>query len=487
MNSETALAALLVDAPAVKALHVTPDELPVEQLPGEQLEAAFEMFNRLSQQLTESYGELEAQVTRLSQELAEARSERIRQLAEKEQLANRLEVLLDALPAGVVVLDANDRVSQFNPSAQQMLGEDLNGMHWQAIARKNFIQDLDGLKLQDGRRLSLSARPLMQAMDTPQATDKQHAESGKIILITDVTEIHQLESRLNHQQRLTSLGEMVSSLAHQIRTPLSSALLYLSNIKHPNAQSADRQRYTDKAAQSLRHLERMVSDMLIFARGGMTESERFTVGSLMQRYQQLLQPLFDESDAQLIIENQVPEMSLTGNRDSLLSAFQNLARNALDARKHDCHRKLVFEVRVIRLSEETLEFSFRDNACGMSDEIKARVLEPFFTTRSSGTGLGLAVLNETVISHHGVLDIQTQAGLGSCFTVTLPVGMTHTVLNSQLSADAMIDRADKKYRLEHDLPDSCETGRSRLRVSMDMKTNNKSLENTREELSEVVL
>jgi len=420
-------------------MNVNPTILPAatdiagEQLASEQLEVAFQMFNQMSQELTQSYGELEAQASQLASELAEARTDRIKQLAEKEMLASRLEALLNALPAAVIVLDDVNRVSQFNARASAMFGGDIQAQTWQSIAKQNFIRSVDGIRLHDGCWVNISTRALQHNT----GNTKENRAGGKIILVTDVTEIHQLEASLNHQKRLTGLGEMVAGLAHQIRTPLSSALLYLSNINHPNAKSSDRQRYTDKASESLRHLERMVNDMLIFARGGVSDNERFTVAQLMQSFQHLLEPLFVEKKAQLCIDNQVPDMCLFGNSDSLLSAFQNLANNALEASEQNCHHDkscdLIFSVSITALSDEAVEFCFKDNAGGMSNEIKSRVLEPFFTTRNTGTGLGLAVLNETVISHQGVLNIESQQGQGSCFTITLPVGVGHTVLNSQIT------------------------------------------------------
>lgn len=420
-------------------MNVNPTILPAatdiagEQLASEQLEVAFQMFNQMSQELTQSYGELEAQASQLASELAEARTDRIKQLAEKEMLASRLEALLNALPAAVIVLDDVNRVSQFNARASAMFGGDIQAQTWQSIAKQNFIRSVDGIRLHDGCWVNISTRALQHNT----GNTKENRAGGKIILVTDVTEIHQLEASLNHQKRLTGLGEMVAGLAHQIRTPLSSALLYLSNINHPNAKSSDRQRYTDKASESLRHLERMVNDMLIFARGGVSDNERFTVAQLMQSFQHLLEPLFVEKKAQLCIDNKVPDMCLFGNSDSLLSAFQNLANNALEASEQNCHHDkscdLIFSVSITALSDEAVEFCFKDNAGGMSNEIKSRVLEPFFTTRNTGTGLGLAVLNETVISHQGVLNIESQQGQGSCFTITLPVGVGHTVLNSQIT------------------------------------------------------
>ena len=185
-----------------------------DNLTGEQLEDAFQLFNQLSETLAESYGDLQIQVEHLSRELAEARSERLKQLAEKELIANRLERLLDTLPAGIVVLDGNDCISQANPVAHDMLGEDLSGQSWQALAQQVFISDGDELRLQDGRWVSVSVRSL----DT---------EPGKIILVTDITETHTLQGIVSRQQRLTSLGEMVASLAHQLHSEarISTALL----------------------------------------------------------------------------------------------------------------------------------------------------------------------------------------------------------------------------------------------------------------------
>jgi two-component system sensor histidine kinase FlrB len=78
-------------------------------------------------------------------------------------------------------------------------------------------------------------------------------------------------------------------------------------------------------------------------------------------------------------------------------------------------------------------FSFEDNGCGISDDIKDRVLEPFFTTRRSGTGLGLAVVNATVSSFNGRFDIHSAPGEGSCFTITLPLSSSNRILPSEIT------------------------------------------------------
>lgn len=386
-----------------------------DHLPGVQLEDAFQLFNQLSERLAVSYGDLETQVAHLSSELAEARNERLEQLAEKERIANRLEGLLDTLPAGIVVLDADGNINQANPVAHQMLGEDLLGKSWQQTAKNIFVSDGDELRLCDGRWVSVSVSPL-------------GAEPGRIILVTDTTETHMLQGIVSRQQRLTSLGEMIASLAHQIRTPLATALLYLSNLSHPHARDDDRVRYAEKARERLHHLERMVTDMLIFARGDVAESECFSVAEFVEELQQALEPQFTESQATLHIDNQVAVANLHGNRDALLSAFHNLANNAIEAADTAC----VLKIQVLKIAKDTVEFRFQDNGCGIPDEIRERVLEPFFTTRSNGTGLGLAVVNATVSSYNGSIDIQPEVGVGSCITIKLPLVAKHSMMPSNI-------------------------------------------------------
>lgn len=384
-----------------------------EKMPDKQLKDAFQLFNQLSNKLAVSYGNLEEQVAELSVELTEARNERLKQIDEKERLAKRLEGLLDALPAGIIVVDTEGRINQANPVAHNMFGNELIGLLWQTVAKKSFVSDGDELCLHDGRWISVSANPLGD-------------DTGKIILVTDITETHVLQETVNRQQRLTSLGEMIASLAHQIRTPLATALLYLSNLGHSMADEGDRVRFSDKARERLHHLERMVNDMLIFARGGVTESEYFSVGQFMEQLQQLLEPQFVDSNATLIVDTQIPAAPLRGNWDALLGAFQNIATNAIESGGETP----ILQINVAWSEDAAVEFTFKDNGIGIPDKIKDRILEPFFTTRSNGTGLGLSVVNTTVTGHQGTLDIVSEEGNGSQFIVKLPLPPQHRMLPS---------------------------------------------------------
>ena len=152
------------------------------------------------------------------------------------QQATRLEHLLQVMPAGVVVIDGKGHVKQANHLAKSLLGEPLEGQVWRNIIKRSFKPQADDgheVSLFDGRKVKLSITPLVN-------------EPGQLIVLTDLTETRQLQQRIGHLQKLSSLGKMVASLAHQIRTPLSAAMLYAANLSSGDLAKESRQRFSDK-------------------------------------------------------------------------------------------------------------------------------------------------------------------------------------------------------------------------------------------------
>ncbi len=369
-----------------------------------ELEDAFRAFNQMSEQLQVSYRELENRVAELSQELAAARSERLKQLAEKERLANRLEKLLDTLPAGVVVLDGEDRVQDCNPAALDILGEPLCGVPWDAIQARAFPPDQEKsheIALGNGSRVSLCARSL-------------DSEPGKILLLHDVTKTRVMEETINDHKRLSAMGEMVAGMAHQIRTPLASALLYVSHLGRTDLRSEDRRRFADKVLARLRHMERQVNDMLVFAKGGRFGLTELAVAELLQAFQQTLAPQLQAAGAQLEIGADAQGEVIIGNRDALLGVLLNLATNAIQAGAEGLTLQAEWTV------QAEFRLLFRDNGPGMEAATLARVFDPFFTTRPEGTGLGLAVVQAVIHAHQGRVLVESEPGQGTTFYLYLP-------------------------------------------------------------------
>jgi len=376
----------------------------VEQASRLGLEQAFALFNQMSSQLTDSYSMLEARVTELKGELAVVSAQRMQELAEKERLANRLQNLLDLLPGGVIVIDAQGIVREANPAACELLGLPLEGELWRHVIARCFApREDDGheISLKDGRRLSIATRSL-------------DAEPGQLVLLNDLTETRQLQGQLARHERLSSLGRMVASLAHQIRTPLSAALLYASHLTEQELPVATQQRFAGRLKERLHELEHQVRDMLVFARGELPLTDRITPKVLMQSLQSAALTHVQELPIRWQCDSHAGE--LLCNRDTLIGAILNLIENAIQASAGNVRLKVHLYTR-----ENTLRVCVSDSGSGIEASVLARLGEPFFTTKTTGTGLGLTVVKAVARAHQGELQLRSRPGRGTCAQVILPL------------------------------------------------------------------
>ncbi|HCP54466.1 MULTISPECIES: sensor histidine kinase [Pseudomonas] len=377
---------------------------PLEQASRESLEHAFNLFNQMSSQLTESYSMLEARVTELKGELAFVSAQRMQELAEKERLAHRLQSLLDLLPGGVTVIDGQGVVREANPVARNLLGQPLVGMLWREVIARSFApRDDDGheVSLKDGRRLSIATRSL-------------RGEPGQLVLLTDLTETRRLQDQLSRHERLSALGRMVASLAHQIRTPLSAALLYASHLTEQVLPAETQQRFAGRLKDRLHELEHQVRDMLIFARGDLPLPDRLTPQALFGALRAA-----GESHVQgMQVRWQCDAVAgeLLCNRDTLIGTVLNLVENAIQAAGRDARLKIHLYQR-----GNTLRLAITDNGPGIDPAVLTRLGEPFFTTKTTGTGLGLAVVKAVARAHQGELRMHSRLGRGTSALLILPL------------------------------------------------------------------
>jgi two-component system sensor histidine kinase FlrB len=379
---------------------------PAAPSTSEELQEAFNLFNQVSEQLTDAYRELQKQVEQLTQELAVANGELRRQLEEKENLSQRLSRLLAALPGGVIVLDGEGRVSEVNPAVASMLSGNLIGDAWSKICERELVPTStqgEWLLGDTGRRVVIS-------------TNRIGEQGGEILLLHDVTEAYQLQDQLQRHKRLSSMGEMVAGLAHQLRTPLSAALLYTSHLRG-ELPAEDRERFADKALARLHSLEHLIREMLIFVRGGKHVQERISVAALIADVQQVMEPQMAQHGLIFQVDEVPLGLYMMGSREALSGALTNLLNNAMQACRPGQRVALTVETE----GSGWLAFCVADNGKGIPQKLQDRMFEPFFTTRTEGTGLGLAIVREVTQMHGGEISLQSTEGVGSEFRLHFPV------------------------------------------------------------------
>jgi two-component system, sensor histidine kinase FlrB len=324
--------------------------------------------------------------------------------------AMRMTRLLAVLPGGVIVLNGDGVVQQSNAAAIELLETSLNGQSWTTIIDRVFRpQSNDGhdMSLNNGRLVHISTSPL-------------EGEPGQIVLINDVTETRQLQQQVSHLQRLSSMGEMAARLAHQIRTPLSTALLYVAPLLKKNTDPQLTQRFAKRLHNSISHMERLVKDMLAFSRGDMAETAPVLLQDLLASVDQQFRAQSDSEQVHFEIQDETKGAYVYGSKDALTSALNNLVNNARLACKSG-GEVIVFADILQDDDTPYIEISVEDDGVGIAEADLDKILTPFFTTRSSGTGLGLAVVNSIAKAHKGELWFESDEGEGSTFCLRLPL------------------------------------------------------------------
>ncbi|NNE64630.1 MAG: HAMP domain-containing histidine kinase [Gammaproteobacteria bacterium] len=213
-----------------------------------------------------------------------------------------------------------------------------------------------------------------------------------------------------------TMGKMMASLAHQIRTPLSSTLLYLSQIVEGNLDEDTRQSFNEKALARVKHIEKMINDMLVFAHGGQFNMTQFSVQDLVADLHDHIRPQLELRHALLRISGDDIPAHLRGNKNALLGALSNLCMNSLDAAKHQA----IIQIKIKMSLRGMLSITVQDNGCGMDLETRRHLFDPFFSTKVDGTGLGLAVVKSVIESHQGRIAVASRTGSGSRFRIFLP-------------------------------------------------------------------
>ena len=369
-------------------------------------------------------------------------------ISQKPSSDQRFSHLLSIMPAGVLVIDKNGLVSLANQQAINLLGEPLIGEAWRDVISRVFAPKADDgheVSMTNGKKVKIDISPLTE-------------EKGQLIVITDLTETRELQSRVGHMQRLSSLGKMVASLAHQVRTPLSSAILYAENLRSMPLKNEMAVKFSEKLSLRLKELESQVNDMLLFAKS----SDKQIVSSISTT--QIIEQSIAQTEAQIRqagielifedIENEAYQAPLCqhyvlGNLTAITGALTNLITNAMqvlvqqnnaidtDDTQSRCIPQISISVSTEHKNNQSYcVFKVSDNGKGLEQEQIKRIFEPFYTTKSQGTGLGLAVVNTVAKSHKGFVKCGNVEPKGAFFALYLP---THIMKSSVKTPHASIN------------------------------------------------
>jgi len=354
------------------------------------LQSAFTLFYEESKKLEAQQTELQSKIDLLSTELSESNQ--------------RITALIKAMPAGVILLE-NQIVKIFNPSALQFFPF-LKSEQLFAIP-KYWKQSIT-----PGEYFIESVEP--SGINRTVQVIKIEEDFRTIIQIQDITQNILNLQKSQQESRLTAMGKMTASIAHQIRTPLATALIYSSHLCDLELDDATRMDFAQRLRKQLLGLEKLSKEMLHFVSNRPQKLELISIHDLIQDTQNIIQALCDEKQVTLITQSCSPSIKVSVEKTPLMNALIAILENALEVSDEKQRIELTTQI-----DKQRCHIMIEDQGPGIPEEILDTMFEPFFSTGANGTGLGLSIAKNAIEAHRGTIQAQN-TGHGARFTITLP-------------------------------------------------------------------
>lgn len=347
-----------------------------------------------------------------------------------ERVKSLMRNILESIPTGVLTLDAGGAVTSLNGPGERLLGlrasaikgravsealqavPDLTAWVLDALAGDRLLHERDfALTAEGGRRVTVRA----SASDLRTGAGQT---DGLVVLLRDITEVSRLEAHLRRSDKLAALGTLSAGVAHEVRNPLHALGLNLHLLQAevtagpPDLKAV--RGYLDILRSELQRLDRIVENFLRFSKPSVPEIKPVDTAALVERVLGLV--AFEAADHGVAIETRLdPELpSVPADEGQLSQVFLNVIINALQAMPDGGALAVT-----TRRDGDWAEVAVKDTGPGISEDVLLHVFDPYFTTRPSGIGLGLAIAHRIVQGHQGSLDVESQAGSGTTMIIRL--------------------------------------------------------------------
>jgi two-component system, sporulation sensor kinase E len=360
-----------------------------------------------------------------------------------------LETVFNSIQEGIIVTDARGRITYLNDAACQLFGlepedslgkrldERVRGLDWNALSRSEgpVSRDME-IFYPSNRFINFYSVPLVieraateEKIDLPSRSsgltgndkiDISGEQVGHAIILRDITETRRSEQQTIESERLNALTLLAAGVAHEIGNPLNSLNIHLQLIerearKLDSAKRAELQESVEVARAEINRLDSIISQFLRAIRPTRPQLRPGNVNSIVEEAVRFFAPEIKDRD--IVVEQELrsdlPLLEL--DRDQMKQAFYNVIKNSFEAIK----RRGILRIRT-DMDESHVIARFTDTGGGISPDNLSRVFEPYFTTKTTGTGLGLLIVRRIIREHGGELSIESSEGKGLTLTIRLP-------------------------------------------------------------------
>ena len=403
----------------------------------DELNLAFGKFKQSSQKLADLYGHLRKRVELVDKEMEEKNKELRDKVDELNRTTQYVNSILESMHSGVVAIDLDGKVTTINKAGLEILGIErdkvLKRSCEEVMASANGSGSL--LNIAVNNKLNLISRkrevvgPDNKKIWVESSVSLLKKNDGSVIgaieVFKDLSEIKMLENRLEEADNLASIGEMTASIAHEIRNPLNGIKGFASLLDGGFNHKDPRKRFVNHIVKGVDNLNNMVTDLLMLAKPIKPDVKVHDVMEIMDEVISIAREDLRVSGNSIDISTDYEMRSafLNCDRIMLYQVFFNLLKNSFQAIS-DSGSVLVkihsrFNDNAMSCGSD-IEISIADNGVGINEESLARIFEPFYTTKSNGTGLGLSLVQKIIKMHKGQIELESTLGNGTTFRLLFP-------------------------------------------------------------------
>ena len=346
-----------------------------------------------------------------------------------------LETVFNAIQEGIIVTDSKGRVTYLNDAACTLfgleaseaigkrLGERIGGLDWGSLTQSGgpVSHDMEIFYPQN-RFINFYVVPLVMEQREPTVAAPAIAaeEVGHVMILRDITESRRTAQQTIESERLNALRLLAAGVAHEIGNPLNSLHIHLQLMersvqKLQDDEKAELEESIDVARSEVNRLDSIVTQFLKAIRPSRPQLRPENVNTIVEEAVRFFAP--ELQDREIVVEQELrsdlPLLQL--DRDQMKQAFYNVIKNSVEA----MHRHGTLRIRT-DLADTHVIVRFVDTGGGMSAENLSHAFEPYFTTKPSGSGLGLLIVRRIVREHGGELSIESDQGKGLTLTIRLP-------------------------------------------------------------------
>jgi len=382
------------------------------------LSRAFALFSEEANRLKSAYSKLQERFQTVNQELG-------LKIGELSRLTHYLNNILRHISDALLFIDLEGTVTILNEAAQKLLKIKPEKILFKKIG-DHFPDDYFGFSMKEALKFGIPHSLLYKSypnekkemeISTSFVFEGPKIYHGMILVLRDISEKQKLQLIANRNDRMKELGEMAATIAHEIRNPLGGIRGYASLLYRDLAESRHLQEMAGFIIDGTKSLEKVVTAVLHYSKPVQVHFQTLEIGAYLKQIGKFVKvdPAFPEN---VKFDMHIPHSPLLAPIDPefLKSALLNLIFNAFQAMPQGG----VLTLSLLK-NENCCQIAISDTGIGMEEEQMQNLFSPYFTTKQKGNGLGLVETQKIIQAHFGTIDVRSQPGKGTTFTMTLPL------------------------------------------------------------------